>query len=99
MRLYCEICNGNHWRQNCPTKRKPMSKVSILPQFNGQFPEQFNWGLVDSHTLSALGENLTREAKEQLQKPPEERYLLPGIRFALNCIAERALVGMEPLIK
>ncbi len=65
-------------------------KVNKYPGFDYQYPERFNWGLVDSSKLEAVAQILALETKNLLGLRPDDRILVPGLRFSLNRIAEVA---------
>ena len=57
-----------------------------MPKFNPNFPETFNFTLIDNHSLSILGTLLKVRIMADLQTP--DRNLTPGLREALNQIAK-----------
>lgn len=56
--------------------------------YDREFPENFTWGHLDSPTLSKLAYTISNHIIHDLRKPPDERNLTPGLRKALNLIAE-----------
>ncbi len=57
------------------------------PDYNGQFPETFNWNLIDSVRLASLAIDLSKLIKLELAMPPGNRVNVAGLRFALARIA------------
>lgn len=62
-------------------------RICEMPEYNGSFPETFNWSLCDSVKLSKLAEDLAREIRIELMQPIGNRVNVPGLRFALARIA------------
>lgn len=56
------------------------------PSYDAQFPETFNWQLIDSPKLAALAEQIVRAIKYDLET--ETRQKVSGLRYALNEIAK-----------
>lgn len=69
-----------------------MNIVLKHPDFDPQFPEEFNWELVDTHSLALVGSELAHKVQNDLSLPPDERFRIPGMRIALNEIAKIALL-------
>lgn len=65
-----------------------MSKVNLDPKFDNQFPEDYQWELVDSIKLCKLACGLRDRIKSELKEPPAQRINVPGLRVALNVISE-----------
>lgn len=57
--------------------------------FNPEFPEQFNWELLDSFKLTPIATAIAAKIKEELSLLPEQRICMAGLRYALNVIAEK----------
>lgn len=64
--------------------------VKNSPNFNPEFPESFDWAMIDSPTLCAIALDLVSTLKRDMQT--WERLLVPGIREALREIAKYAVV-------
>ena len=56
--------------------------------YKSEFPEVFDWGLLDSIKLFDATTNITDRIKFDLKK--DNRLLIPGLREALKIIAELA---------
>lgn len=67
--------------------------VALHAKFNPTFPEEFNWGLIDGQTLTDVAERICREIKSDMRGT--SRLRVPGLRLALNCIAEVALIHVH----
>ena len=65
-------------------------KVIEHAEFKSEYPEQYTWGRIDSITYSNLGNTLSNWILYDLKTI--DRNLVPGLRKALNLIAERAEV-------
>ena len=65
-------------------------KADRHPDYRPEFPESFNWSKLDSIKLCDLALELANETKICLRD--NRRDLVPGLRFALNRIAERGEV-------
>ena len=63
-------------------------KASESKEFNAEFPENFNWRLVDSISLGYLAIDICIKIQDDLQT--NMRGLVPGLRAALVLIADRA---------
>uniref|UniRef100_A0A6M3ILM3 Uncharacterized protein n=1 Tax=viral metagenome TaxID=1070528 RepID=A0A6M3ILM3_9ZZZZ len=61
-------------------------KVIECNGYNSEFPEVFSWGHVDSIKYSNLASNISNHIKHDLKTV--DRLLVPGLRKALNIIAE-----------
>lgn len=75
-------------------------KVSKCSGFNEQFPEHFNWGLIDSRKLAELAEVLALAIVADLRTP--DRIKVPGLRLALwelAKLADIADISLEPAEK
>jgi hypothetical protein len=68
-------------------------KVIESKDYNKDFPESFNWGLIDSIKLSDLGNLLSAHVRHDLKNPIQKRYLTAGLRLSLNLIAEQAEIN------
>jgi hypothetical protein len=65
--------------------------VKAYEKYDPQFPEQFNWGMIESIKLTAVAEQIVREIKNEfVEKPQDERLKVAGLRHALNIIASVA---------
>jgi hypothetical protein len=71
-------------------------KVYEHPTYDGQFPENFPWTLIDSISLSHLAGDLARQIKIELGNRPEKRINVPGLRCALQRIASMAEITILP---
>lgn len=58
-------------------------KVIEHASFDPQFPENFIWGQIESHNLTALAEDCAKQIKIELEQPPGNRVNVAGLRFAL----------------
>ena len=67
-------------------------KVRNHMGFSSQFPENFNWNLTDSISLGLLAVQLAARVQYEL-KETNDRLNVPGLRFALNKIAEQAEIN------
>jgi hypothetical protein len=65
-------------------------KVVTDRQYDYEFPERYNWEMLDSHKLRPVAVALVQEIKFQFSMPPEARHLISGLRYALRTIAELA---------
>lgn len=65
------------------TLKKEENNMSI---YNANYPERYNWDLLDSHKLSKIAEEISAKIDEDLKT--EDRNLVPGLRTALNIIAD-----------
>jgi hypothetical protein len=63
--------------------------------YRPEFPEEFNWELLDSHKLRELAVALARDAKTVRSGLLEDRHQLPGIRHALGRIATSAEIAWQ----
>jgi hypothetical protein len=57
-------------------------------EFNPEHPEAFNWATLDSPTLSILAAKFATAIYRDLKT--QDRVNTPGLRFALNEIAQIA---------
>jgi hypothetical protein len=65
--------------------------VSESSSWNPQFPETFNWGMIDSPKLSSLADAIVAHiAHEIRQHETCDRILTPGLRTALVIMADIA---------
>ena len=69
-------------------------KVKDHSQYNPQFPENFTWGWVDSISLGNIASVLVNYIENDLKR---ERNYVPGLRAALNIIADVAEIDEEVL--
>lgn len=67
-------------------------KANKHPDYNSQFPELFNWSLLDSRYLSELASDLALQVKRELSFDTDSRINVPGLRFALAHIAGMASI-------
>lgn len=65
-------------------------KTKNHPNFDPEFPETFNWAILDSPKLATLAVKLAAQIGSDSLFPPSQRHLTPGLRFALNQIAENS---------
>jgi hypothetical protein len=64
-------------------------KVCDCQNFNPDFPERFPWGHLDSPKLASVASIIAAAAEKDL-RGPGQRHLVPGLRLALNLIADIA---------
>lgn len=64
--------------------------VKESSNYGAEFPEHFTWGHLDSLQLASLGSIISADIMKDLQTP--DRLYVPGLRKALNYIAEIARV-------
>lgn len=64
--------------------------VAQLPDFDYEFPERFNWGAIDSITISEAAEEMCRHISDGFSTL--DRNNVPGLRLALNILAKKAKV-------
>ena len=67
---------------------KPNTRGSEMKDYDKNYPELYNWGLIDSIHLSELGTKISQCI--QFDLGTSERNFTPGLRYALNLIAEIA---------
>lgn len=60
-------------------------KIFQHKDYNQEFPELFNWGLVDSPTIWRIAEIIIERIKEDMDT--DNRNEVPGLRVALRAIA------------
>ena len=54
-------------------------------KYNRDFPERYNWSLIDSYKLSELAEAISWRINADLKT--EKKIYTPGLRLVLQCIA------------
>ena len=64
-------------------------KVKDHDSYNPEFPEKFTWGWVDSISLGNISSVIVNHIEHDLRR---ERNYVPGLRAALNIIADVAEV-------
>ena len=62
-------------------------KVIECKDYNREFPELWTWGHVDSPKISSIASMLVAHIEHDIKK---ERNFVPGLRMALNIVAELA---------
>ena len=62
-------------------------KVKDHDSYNEEFPEMFTWGWVDSISLGNLADVIVNHIDHDLLR---DRKYVPGLRTALNLIADMA---------
>lgn len=62
-----------------------MEKVIDCVDFNKEFPESFDWNLIDSLKITPIAVDITKKIEDDLMT--KERNLVPGLRKALIIIA------------
>ena len=67
-------------------------RVKEHTNYNPEFPEMFTWGWLDSISLSNVTHTIVNHIEHDLRTP--ERNRVPGLRSALNIIAEIAEITM-----
>ena len=55
---------------------------------NFLYPEDFNFGMLESRALSELGARIARKVADDLVKKLDDRVQVPGLRAALRIIYE-----------
>jgi len=55
-------------------------------KYNGNFPETYDWNKIDSRQALKMASEIKRWIQHDLES--NERNLVPGLRKALNIIAE-----------
>lgn len=60
--------------------------------FDPEFPELFNWELLESTKLTPVATAIARQIIEESSLPPEQRIRISGLRYALNIIAEKGMI-------
>jgi len=65
-------------------------KVIEATNYNREFPEQFTWGHLDSIKHANLAATIVNHIEHDLHNIPQNRNVTPGLRLALNLIAEVA---------
>lgn len=63
-------------------------KAEESPDYNHDFPETFNWNLLESRHLTKVAREIKRAIEDDLTT--EWRYYTGGLRIALNIIAKHA---------
>ena len=67
-----------------------MIKIINDPKFNPSYPEDYAWGKIDSLKFSNFGYALSNLIYQDLKT--KNRNLVPGLRKALNVMAENEQV-------
>ena len=62
-------------------------KIIDDPKYNQDYPEQYKWGLIDSRSGSEIGYTLASATALRLSLPINQRFEVPGLRAALNIMA------------
>ena len=62
-------------------------KVKNHCHYNPEFPEAFTWGWLDSISLGNVASDVVNQINHDLRR---DRNLVPGLRAALNIIADVA---------
>jgi len=65
-------------------------KVNECNEFNPEFPETFNWGIIDSIILTNVTDDIILQIKHDLHTL--DRNLTPGLRQALCIISRHAII-------
>ena len=60
-------------------------KVKEHLDYNHQYPENFPWGHLDNHTMSASASEIVHCIEDDLDTPG--RFLIPGLRQSLRIMA------------
>lgn len=81
----------NNKRRVIDSKRNVM-KAKDHAEFDPLYPEKFNWGFLDSPVLSRLGQYFAQRILDESQTASSKRNSTPGLREALNAIAQEALL-------
>ena len=62
-----------------------------LESFDERYPETFpEWKNLDSYVLSAISVEIVKQINIDIET--EERYLVPGLRRALNLISQEVVI-------
>ena len=59
-----------------------------MTTINFLYPEDFNFGMLNSRALSELGARIARKVADDLVKKLDDRVHVPGLRAALRIIYE-----------
>jgi hypothetical protein len=65
-------------------------KIAECKDFKADYPEKYQWGIVDNITASNIGSVIACNIEHELRKPIGQRDAVGGLRKALNIIAEYA---------
>ena len=68
-------------------------KISEDPRFQREYPEKYNWYVLDSHKVTPIVSEILSAISFELLKNPELRFLLPGLRLALIAVANNSEVN------
>ena len=60
------------------------------PKYSKVFPETYCWNMIDSMKYSYLADIICGEIRYDIAT--DERLLVPGLRKALNLLAEKAFI-------
>lgn len=75
------------------TNKERTMKAIESKTYDRAFPENFNWSHLDSPTFSDMALTISNHIIHELHnKLPADRNLTPGLRKALNLIAEVATI-------
>ena len=69
-----------------------MQTVIKSHEFSSEFPERFEWERIDSPKLAEIAVELARRVVGESLLIPSQRIRTPGLRVALNAIAEIAQI-------
>ena len=65
-------------------------KVYQDSKFNAKFPESYDWNMLDSIKVSKIALDIKGWLQHDLKNEAGTRLQVPGLRKALNIIAEKA---------
>jgi len=74
---------------NSGARKGEEMKVKDHDQYNEEFPETFTWGWIDSISLGKIASGIVNHIENDLKR---ERNHVPGLRAALNIIADVAKI-------
>lgn len=65
-------------------------KVIECVDYKPEFPELFNWSMIESIKLENVANDIKNNIEHDLRLPADKRYRVGGLRSALNIIAKYA---------
>jgi hypothetical protein len=70
----------------CRLKNEILNRSVWIMKYNREFPENYNWDLLDSNKLSDIANKISLSIVYDLETT--DRIYAPGLRLALNHIAD-----------